>query len=86
MGWGAFFKALRTRQHKLSPMTWVTLVAAVVYTVSPLDFIPELVFGPVGLVDDAGFWGIVLALTMREKARWEAQLADAADIIDVESY
>lgn len=86
MGWGAFFKALRKGEHKLAPMTWVAAVGALIYTISPLDFIPEIVLGPLGLVDDVGFWGIVIALTAREKARWEAQLSDRADIIDVESY
>lgn len=27
-------------------------VAAVAYLISPLDIIPELVFGPIGLIDD----------------------------------
>lgn len=85
MGWGSFFKALRKGEHKLSPMTWIASIGALIYTISPVDFIPEIVFGPLGLVDDVGFWGIVIALAAREKARWEAQLSDRADIIDVES-
>jgi uncharacterized membrane protein YkvA (DUF1232 family) len=97
MGWGAFFKAVWSREHKLAPMTWVTAIGALVYTISPLDFIPEIVLGPLGLLDDAGIWGIAIALAVREKNRWEAQIAggpskaknskgDDSDIIDVESY
>lgn len=92
MGWGEFFKAIRRGDHKLAPMTWVTAIGALVYTISPLDFIPEIVLGPLGLLDDAGIWGIAIALAVREKNRWEAQLtatgqapSDDTDIIDVES-
>lgn len=37
-------------------------VAAAVYVISPIDFIPELAFGPLGLIDDAGV--IILALNL----------------------
>lgn len=34
----------------------MALGAAVVYAVSPVDLAPEAVLGPVGLVDDVGFF------------------------------
>jgi uncharacterized membrane protein YkvA (DUF1232 family) len=99
MGWGDFFRAVRRREHKLAPMTWVTAIGALVYTFSPFDFVPEILLGPLGLLDDAGIWGIAIALAVREKNRWEAQISgsdaapraknskgDDSDIIDVESY
>lgn len=96
MGWGRFFKAVFRREHKLAPMTWVTAIGAIVYTFSPIDLVPEILLGPLGLLDDAGIWGIAIALAVREKTRWEAQISggdvqskskgDDSDIIDVESY
>ena len=96
-GWGNFFKAVWRREHKLAPMTWVTAIGALLYTISPLDFIPEILLGPIGLLDDAGIWGIAIALAVREKNRWESALeaapakgksgaSDDTDIIDVDSY
>lgn len=88
MGWGQFLKAVFKRQHKLAPLTWITGLAAAIYAVSPIDFIPEIIFGPLGLTEDVGFLGIALALVVREKGRWESQIAAQraadADIIDVE--
>jgi uncharacterized membrane protein YkvA (DUF1232 family) len=72
MGWWSFIRAVMRREHSLAPTTWVAFVVTVIYTISPLDFIPELFFGPFGLADDLGVWGIFLVLASREKVRWEA--------------
>lgn len=52
----------------------VLMAAATVYLVSPLDFIPEIALGPIGLIDDAAIavWiaGAVLSETERFLA-WE---------------
>jgi len=71
MGWWNFIRAVTRREHSLAPTTWLGLAVAVVYTVSPLDFVPELFLGPLGLADDLGIWGIFLVLATREKNRWE---------------
>nr|PZM99605.1 MAG: hypothetical protein DIU73_01950 [Actinomycetota bacterium] len=87
MGWGQFIKAVVKGEHKLATGTWITGIAAAIYAISPIDIISELVLGPLGLADDAGFVAIALALLVREKGRFEAQLAAKradADIIDVE--
>jgi uncharacterized membrane protein YkvA (DUF1232 family) len=44
----------------------VFLLAAVIYTVSPIDLIPDLL-GPLGWVDDIGLW---LALLLVEGYRF----------------
>jgi uncharacterized membrane protein YkvA (DUF1232 family) len=31
-------------------------VAAIIYGISPIDIIPELLTGPVGLIDDGAVW------------------------------
>ncbi|WP_062293106.1 DUF1232 domain-containing protein [Demequina phytophila] len=80
--WWTFLKAVKSGQHRLAPMTWVAAAGAVVYTLWPIDAIPELVLGPLGLLDDAGLWGILLVLLTREKQRFEVGLRDEA--IDVE--
>ncbi|WP_430868212.1 YkvA family protein [Demequina aurantiaca] len=82
--WWKFFTAVRTGQHKVSPMAWLSLGAAVLYTLSPVDLIPELILGPFGLADDLGLWAIMLTLVTREKQKWEAHVAPDGIIIDAE--
>jgi len=69
-----FLKAIKDRQHRVAPTTWVAAIAAVVYTFAPIDLIPELVLGPLGIADDLSLWGIVAVLFMREQRRWRAGL------------
>ena len=73
--WWRFVKAVKDRQHRVAPTTWVAAIAAVVYTFAPIDLIPELVLGPLGFVDDIGLWGIFAVLFAREQRRWLAGLA-----------
>ena len=73
--WWRFLKAVKNRQHRVAPTTWVAAIAAVVYTFAPIDLIPELVLGPLGFVDDIGLWGIFAVLFAREQRRWQTSLA-----------
>ena len=82
--WWKFFSAVRRGQYKVAPITWIALVGTAVYAVVPVDFIPELILGPIGLVDDLGLLGVAAVLATREKKRWEAQLAYDDGIIDVD--
>jgi uncharacterized membrane protein YkvA (DUF1232 family) len=68
--WWRFLKAIKQRQHRVAPTTWVAAAAAVIYTLAPIDLIPELVLGPLGFVDDIGLWGILAVLLAREQRRW----------------
>lgn len=68
--WWRFLRAVKKREHRLAPTTWIVGVAAVVYTFAPIDLIPELVLGPFGFVDDIGLWGILAVLFAREQHRW----------------
>lgn len=68
--WWRFLKAVKNRQHRLAPTTWVAAIAATVYTFAPIDLIPELVLGPLGFVDDVGLWSILAILFAREQRRW----------------
>jgi uncharacterized membrane protein YkvA (DUF1232 family) len=72
--WWRFLKAVKERQHRVAPTTWVAAIAAVVYTLAPIDLIPELVLGPLGFVDDIGLWGILAVLFAREQRRWRTGL------------
>ncbi|WP_203580086.1 YkvA family protein [Microbacterium hibisci] len=72
--WWRFLKAIKRREHRVAPTTWVAAIAAVVYTFAPIDLIPELVLGPLGLADDAGLWGIFAVLLVREHRRWQGGL------------
>ncbi|WES64599.1 YkvA family protein [Microbacter sp. GSS18] len=75
--WWQFLRAVRKREHRVAPTTWVAAIAATIYTFAPIDLIPELVLGPLGFVDDLGIWGVFAVLFAREKGRWQAEV-DAA--------
>ncbi|WP_062379308.1 YkvA family protein [Demequina pelophila] len=79
--WFRFLKAIKNGEHRLAPMTWVAAAGALIYTISPIDLIPELFLGPLGFTDDAGLWAFIIVLVTREKQRWEASLKEGA--IDV---
>ncbi|MFK4835483.1 DUF1232 domain-containing protein [Microbacterium sp. ZW T2_14] len=73
--WWRFLRAVKRREHRVAPTTWVAAIAAVVYTFAPIDLIPELLLGPLGLADDIGVWGILAVLFAREQRRWQSELA-----------
>lgn len=72
--WWKFLKAVKDREHRVAPTTWIAAIAAVAYTFAPIDLIPELVLGPLGLADDVGVWAIFAVLFAREQRRWESGL------------
>lgn len=82
--WWRFLKDVRDRRHRVAPTTWIAGIAAIVYTLSPIDLIPEIVLGPLGLVDDMGIWGILAVLFAREQRRWLAGGAQAAPAMAIQ--
>ena len=54
------------KRRGLSAPEWVLLVLAAVYILSPVDVIPEVLLGPLGLTDDA------VALAIVAKLGWSA--------------
>ncbi len=72
--WWSFLKAIKDREHRVAPTTWVVAIAAVAYTFSPIDLIPELVLGPLGFADDIGVWAVFAILFAREQRRWRDSL------------
>ncbi|MFH8253266.1 DUF1232 domain-containing protein [Microbacterium sp. B2969] len=75
--WFRFLKAVKRREHRVAPTTWVAAIAAVIYALAPIDAIPEFVLGPLGLTDDVGVWGILALLVVREHRRWQESLRTA---------
>jgi uncharacterized membrane protein YkvA (DUF1232 family) len=43
----------------------ILLLLGVLYIISPFDFLPEIVLGPLGLADDAGVFALCVALFMQ---------------------
>jgi Uncharacterized conserved protein len=84
MSWWSFIKAVYRGEHKLAGTTWTMLILTVIYTISPLDFIPELIFPVIGYVDDLGLWGVLAALAAREKSRYDAALAKEPIVVQAE--
>ena len=73
--WGKFAKAVFRGEHKLSPWTYVATIATVLYTIWPLDILPDYLLGPVGMIDDLGFWGVLLVILRWELGRFEKGVA-----------
>jgi uncharacterized membrane protein YkvA (DUF1232 family) len=46
-------------RYRIPPRGLVAMVGALVYLVSPVDVVPEVLLGPLGLVDDAGVVTVV---------------------------
>jgi uncharacterized membrane protein YkvA (DUF1232 family) len=75
--WGRFLKAVLKGEWKISPLSWLAVVGTIVYVVSPIDFIPDVI--PfVGVIDDVGLWGVMSILAAREKLHWESSLRDGS--------
>jgi uncharacterized membrane protein YkvA (DUF1232 family) len=64
---GAQDRVYRTSKGKI-----IAMIIAVVYIVSPVDFIPDFLL-PVGVVDDAGAFGWLLFAIGQEMSRKRAQ-------------
>lgn len=60
-------------RYRVPPRGLVAMVGALVYLVSPVDVLPEVVLGPLGLVDDAGVITVV--------AVWVFKLVQARRIL-----
>lgn len=73
--WGKFAKAVLRGDYKLSPWTYFYAIATIIYTIWPLDLLPDYILGPVGMIDDLGFWGVLLAILRWELGRFEKSLA-----------
>jgi uncharacterized membrane protein YkvA (DUF1232 family) len=41
-------------RYRIPPRGLVAMIGALVYLVSPVDVLPEVMLGPLGLLDDAG--------------------------------
>ncbi|MCW4386169.1 DUF1232 domain-containing protein [Salinibacterium sp. SYSU T00001] len=70
-----FLGAVKSGEHRIAPTTWFAAAAAVIYAISPIDAIPELILGPLGFVDDFGVVAVAGALFTREYRRWQASLS-----------
>src|SRR5262245_4522763 len=66
-GWGGLFDpAVLTWRlfwdNRVDPLPKLIPLGALVYLLSPIDFVPELAFGPLGMIDDVGL--MILALNV----------------------
>jgi uncharacterized membrane protein YkvA (DUF1232 family) len=64
----------------LTKFQWFTLTLAALYIVMPVDFIPELLTGPFGLVDDAAAFAAMARRTTFELIRNQAASFDGASL------
>ncbi len=46
--------AMVMRRYQIPPRGLVAMIGALVYLASPIDVLPEVLLGPIGLLDDAG--------------------------------
>jgi len=74
-----------SRDARVSRINKAKLAGAAAYFINPLDFIPEIVLGPAGLVDDIALSAFVLHDVLEStdpaviREHWEGQ----ADILDL---
>lgn len=74
------------RDERVNQRNRAKLAAAAAYFVSPLDFVPELLLGPPGLVDDVALSALVLHDVLEStdpavvREHWEGD-ADLLDLI-----
>ena len=75
-----------SRDDRVSTIDKMKLAGAVAYFVNPLDLVPELVLGPLGLVDDVALAAYVLRDVLENtdpavvREHWEGD-ADVLDLI-----
>lgn len=60
---------MTVKRFRFSRTDIIIMLLALVYIVSPIDAIPELVAGPIGLTDDAAAVAILAATLMRSRVR-----------------
>jgi uncharacterized membrane protein YkvA (DUF1232 family) len=51
----------------------IILILAIIYFISPIDVIPEAIFGPIGYVDDFGLLLLVLKLLTAKVEQKQAE-------------
>lgn len=61
--------------RKVSPISMITLVAGLIYIVSPVDFIPDF-FPIVGWIDDMGVFAFIYKIVndeLENYSKWKSQ-------------
>lgn len=56
---------------RLSKSEVALIIAGLLYVMSPFDFIPEIIAGPLGIADDAAILALIAATIMRAVQRPE---------------
>lgn len=54
---------------RLSKSEVALIIAGLLYVMSPFDFIPEIIAGPLGIADDAAILALIAATIMRAVQR-----------------
>ena len=55
--------------NRLSKPEFALIILGLLYVVSPFDFIPEVIAGPLGLTDDAAILALIATTIMRAAQR-----------------
>ncbi|MFN8183620.1 MAG: DUF1232 domain-containing protein [Candidatus Nanopelagicales bacterium] len=53
------------------------IIAGLLYVISPLDIIPELIAGPLGIADDAAILGLIAATILRAAQKPQVVTVDS---------
>lgn len=64
--------------RKISPISIITLIGGLIYIVSPVDFIPDII-PVVGWIDDVGVFAFVYKLVndeLEKYSKWKSQQAN----------
>lgn len=71
---------------KLSKPDLAIIILAIVYILFPVDFIPELITGPIGLTDDLAAMAVIMAVFMRAREKENTTVIPATVTHDSYDY
>ena len=73
--WRSLMGLIRDKGYKIPLVRKILYIASLLYIISPIDFIPELLVPPFGLIDDIGALAFFLMLILYEIDQYEDYLA-----------
>jgi uncharacterized membrane protein YkvA (DUF1232 family) len=82
--WRSLMRLIKDKSYKIPLVRKILYIISLIYVISPIDFIPELLVPPLGFIDDIGALAFFLMLILYEIDQYEDYLgvggADADEI------
>lgn len=72
--WRSLMALIKDKGYKIPLIRKVLYIISLIYVISPIDFIPELLVPPLGFIDDIGAFAFFLMLILYEIDQYEDYL------------